>query len=153
YTVASNPWLYRPDFLVPVVSAADLRAQVHTKTEEVGPDDPNFIAGPAGYGTQNFDSNAASFPYAVYFENKPTAGAPAQAVSITQQLVPSLDWSTFQLGPFGFGSFTVEVPAGRQNYSTRVDATEALGCYVDVTADLNRLTGVVTWTFTTIDPT
>jgi RHS repeat-associated protein len=129
------------------------KVEAHAQCEEVGPDDPNFITGPSGSGAQDFVADAGTFPYAVYFENQPTAGAPALVVTVTQQLDPNLDWSTFQLGAMGFGNFTVQVPPGLQHYSTRVDATASLGCFVDVTADLNRLTGVVTCTFTTIDPT
>jgi hypothetical protein len=138
---------------VPVVTAADLNIQLSGSCEEVGPNDPNFIAGPSGSGAQNFVADAGMFPYAVNFENQPTASAPALVVTVTQQLDSHLDWSTFQLGTIAFGNFTVQVPPGLQHYSTRVDATASLGCFVDVTADLNRLTGVVTCTFTTIDPT
>jgi RHS repeat-associated protein len=138
---------------VPAATAGGIKVQAHAMCEEVGPDDPNFIAGPSGSGAQGFVADAGTFPYAVYFENQPTASAPALVVTVTQQLDSHLDWSTFQLGAMGFGNFTVQVPPGLQHYSTRVDATASLGCFVDVTADLNRLTGVVTCTFTTIDPT
>jgi RHS repeat-associated protein len=123
-----------------------------TSITQLGPDDPNFISGPAGFGSQAFVTPGV-MPYDIGFENKATASAPAQVVQVTQQLDPNLDWSTFQLGDFGFGSYTVQVPAGRQYYSTRVDARATLGEYVDVTASINLQTGVVTWTFTTIDPT
>jgi RHS repeat-associated protein len=139
---------------VPVVtSSSNVNVSASGGTEEVGPDDPNFLSGPAGVGPQNSVAGAGTFPYAVFFENQPTASAPALVVTVTQQLDPHLDWATFQLGTIGFGDFTVQVPAGRQSYSTRVDATASLGCFVDVTASLNRMTGVVTCTFTTIDPT
>ena len=71
---------------------------------------------------------------------------------VTEQLDPNLDWSSFQLGDMGFGSFTISVPPGLSSYSTRVDATATLGIYVDVAAALNPQTGLVTWTFTSIDP-
>jgi hypothetical protein len=74
-------------------------------------------------------------------------------VTVTEQLDPNLDWGTFQLGDFGFGDIVVSVPAGRTSYSTRVDATATLGVLVDVDAELNLQTGVVTWTFTALDPT
>ncbi len=137
---------------MPIVTAADLNVVEQAPCEEVGPDDPNFISGPAGSGPQNFVAAASPFPYAVYFENQPTASAPALVVTVTQQLDPNLDWSTFQFGTIGFGTFTIDVPPGLQHYSTRVDATASLGCFVDVTADLDRLTGLVSCTFTTIDP-
>ena len=39
------------------------------------------------------------------------------------------------------------------SYSTRVDATATLGVYVDVDASLNLSTGLLTVTFTSLDPT
>ena len=139
-------------FNVPVVTSTDLHVQGNSTYEEIAPNDPNFLAGPSGFGAQNFVPDNAAFPYSIDFENQPTASAPALGVTVSEQLDPSLDWSTFELGSIGFGNFVVNVPAGLQYYSTRVDATASLGCYVDITADLNRMTGLVTCTFTTIDP-
>jgi hypothetical protein len=125
--------------LIPItVTGGSIASQ--SNTTQKGPRDPNFLSGPNGFGPQGFVPVNASLPYAVYFENKATASAPAQVVSVTQQLDPSLDWSTFQLGDFSFGNFTVVVPPGRQDYSTRVDARNSLGVYVDVSAGLNRPT-------------
>src|SRR5262249_15887234 len=100
------------------VPAGDFQASCETKV--VGPEDAKLIAGPAGLGQAGFLPVEASLPYVVNFENQPTATAPAQVVTVTQQLDPNLDWGTFQLGAFSFGDFTVAVPPGRQNYSTRV---------------------------------
>jgi hypothetical protein len=94
-----------------------------------------------------------NFSYTVNFENESSATAPAQTVTVTEQLDPNLDWSTFQLGDIGFGTFLVSVPPGRTSFSTRVDATATLGVFVDVTANFNLKTGVATWTFTALDPT
>jgi hypothetical protein len=90
--------------------------------------------------------------YIIHFENKPTAGAPAQEVVITQQLDTDLDWTTFELGEFGFGDFTVQVPAGRQYFNTRVDARASVGLFADFTVDINLRTGLVTWKFSSVDP-
>ena len=117
------------------------------------PEDPNFIAGPVGYGSPGFVTPDAVMPYTIGFENAASASAPAQVVSVTQQLDPSLDWSTFQLGSFGFGGQEFAVPAGRTSYSTRIDARSTVGVYVDVDAEFDSHTGLVTWTFTSIDPT
>jgi hypothetical protein len=73
-------------------------------------------------------------------------------VQITEQLDPNLDWSTFQLGSLGFGSYTVPVPSGRTSFHTRVDATATLGVLVDISAGIDLATGLVTWTFTSLDP-
>jgi RHS repeat-associated protein len=137
---------------VPVKLTGKIQGQ--SRTQQIGgPKDPNFLSGPAGFGPQGFVPVAASLPYVVNFENEPTAHAPAQVVTVSQQLDPNLDLSTFQLGDVGFGDFTVPVPPGRQDYSTLVDARSSLGVYVDVNASLDPLAGGVTWTFTTIDPT
>ncbi len=124
----------------------------HTVTVQVAPHDPNFISGPAGFGPQNFVTPGDTLPYVIDFENQATAGAPAQQVIVTQQLDPNLDWTTFQLGDFGFGDTTISVPAGRTSYSTRLDERATLGIFVDVSAGLDLTTGLATWRFTAIDP-
>jgi autotransporter-associated beta strand protein len=118
----------------------------------VGSVDPNNIQGPSGFGAQGF-VQPELFSYAIEFENQPSATAPAQSVVVTQQLDSNLDWSTFQLGSFGFGNTIVNVPSGRTSYSTQLDLTASLGVLVDVTASFNPLTGLATWTFTSLDPT
>ncbi len=65
---------------------------------------------------------------------------------------PNLDLDTFELGDFGFGDLTVTVPAGRQFYNTRLDLRPTRGLFVDVTAELDRATRTVTWTFQALDP-
>ncbi len=114
--------------------------------------DPNAITGPAGFGPQAFVAGGQVLPYRIDFTNEPTATAPAQTVVVTEQLDPSLDLSTFQFGTIGFGNLSVTVPAGVTSFRTRVDATASVGVFVDVSASLNLKTGLVTWTFTSIDP-
>ncbi len=121
--------------------------------ENVGSNDPNDIIGPAGYGAQGFVPIGGPLPYTIQFTNDATASAPAQVVTVTDSLSSSLDWATFQLGSFGFGGITVSVPPGRTSFSTEVDDRAADGVYVDVSANFDPQTGVVTWTFTSIDPT
>jgi hypothetical protein len=88
--------------------------------------DPNNIQGPSGFGPSGF-VKPELFSYAIKFENKPDATAPAQTVVVTQQLDANLDWSTFQLGSFGFGDIVINVPSGQTSYSTRVDAVASRG--------------------------
>jgi RHS repeat-associated protein len=114
--------------------------------------DPNEIAGPAGFGAGNFVGLPEVFPYRIDFQNQPTASAPAQQVVITQQLDPSLDLSTFELGDFGFGGQTFSIPAGLQFYHTRIDDRASRGVFVDVTAAFDTSTDTLTWTFTSLDP-
>jgi hypothetical protein len=73
-------------------------------------------------------------------------------VRVTEQLDANLYWSTFQFGDFSFGSQVFAVPTGRQHYSTRLDERSILGLFVDVSADFDSVTGMVTWVFTSIDP-
>lgn len=117
--------------------------------------DPNDIVGPAGFGPQNFVVPDQTFPYQIDFENDPTiANAPALDVVVTAQLDPNLDWTTFQLGSFGFGSMVVNVPAGLSAYQTQVDYHNQDGSplRVDVSAGLDLQTGVLTWAFRSVDP-
>ena len=47
--------------------------------------------------------------------NEPDA-APAQFIDVTQRLDADLGWNTFQLGHFGFGGVTYQMPAGRARH-------------------------------------
>jgi uncharacterized repeat protein (TIGR01451 family) len=115
--------------------------------------DPNAMIGPAGFGAQGFLQPDGALVYTVDFTNEATATAPAQVVTVTDQLSSNLDWNTFQLGDIGFGSTVIQVPAGLMSYSTQVDATATLGVLVGIAAGIDLETGLVTWTFTSLDPT
>lgn len=80
--------------------------------------DPNALLGPAGFGTQNFLQPTGSWSYTAEFEN--VGSVAAQNVTITEQLDSNLDWSTFQLGSFGFGPIKVAIPAGLTKYQNTV---------------------------------
>ena len=82
-------------------------ARRSTTPSNVKPQDPNALIGPAGYGTQGFIQPTGTLPYTIDFENDGSAAA--QDVTVTEQLDPNLDWSTFQLGSFGFGPINVTV--------------------------------------------
>lgn len=123
----------------------------HTEVQIVS-GDPNEMEGPGGAGPGNSVRPDTTLGYTIKFENESDATAPAQLVVITEQLDDHLDWNTFQLGGFGFGSYTVSAPAGRDSFQARVDARATNGVYVDISASLNHSTGVATWTFKAIDP-
>ena len=113
---------------------------IEESTIALAPTDPNFISGPSGYGTPEFVREGGAFPYLINFENKPSAPAPAQVVKVTQQLDTSLDWTTFQLGEFGFGGQIYSVPAGLKSYQTRIDDRSTTGVYVDVDGEFDQQT-------------
>jgi RHS repeat-associated protein len=125
----------------------------NSKTVQVGgPVDPNFLSGPAGFGSAGYIRPEASLPYVIQFANEPSAETPAQQVVVTQHLDPNLDPSTFQVGDFGFGGQVFQIPADRQFYSTRIDERSTLGIFVDFTANFDQGTDTATWTFASIDP-
>jgi RHS repeat-associated protein len=119
---------------------------------EIRPVDPNEIVGPAAFGLENFISSSKPLAYTIDFENASTASAPAQNVTITEQLDSNLDWRTFRLTGFGFDNLTYTLSGKQAFYSARLDLTGTKGYYVDVSAGVNVATGLVTWTFQTIDP-
>ncbi len=114
--------------------------------------DPNEIIAPAGYGTQAFIAASATDAYTIDFENATTATAPAQQITITQQLDANLDWRTFRLTGFGFDNLTTTLSGSQPFYSGLLDYSVTKGYDVEVTAGVNVATGLVTWTFLTIDP-
>ena len=115
--------------------------------------DPNDIIGPAGTGApDHFMRPEQTFYYTILFENLPTATAPAQEVIITHQLDANLDFTTFEVGPFGWQELIFLVPPGQSFYETRIDMTGSLGYFVDFSAGIDFETGIATWTFISIDP-
>jgi uncharacterized repeat protein (TIGR01451 family) len=114
--------------------------------------DPNAIIGPAGYGTQGFIQPNGNWSYTVDFENDGTAAA--LDVTLTQQLDPNVDWSTFQFGSVGFGPINIDVPAGLTQYQTTVsyENTDGTALNVLVTLGFNVATGLMTVTYYSFDP-
>src|SRR5262249_9198849 len=108
--------------------------------------------GPTGYGMQNFIQPSGNWSYTIDFENDGSAAA--QDVTVTEQLDPNLDWSTFQLGSFGFGPVNVIVPADLTKYQTTVPYQNPDGSSMNlqVALDFNVQTGLLTATFTSLDP-
>ncbi|MEZ4699151.1 MAG: CARDB domain-containing protein [Rhodothermales bacterium] len=115
--------------------------------------DPNDMIGPAGYGDEQWVSVSARLPYTIRFENDPVkATAPAQVVTIEQQLDATLDARSFRLGPFGFGDFTFEPPPNVSAYTDRLDVRDALGVFVDVNAGIDIEQNRAFWVIRSIDP-
>ena len=121
-------------------------------TETVQPQDPNALVGPAGYGMQGFIQPTGTLPYTIDFENDGSVAA--QDVTVTEQLDASLDWSTFQLGSFGFGTVNVAIPAGLTQYQTTVSYQNSDGSSlnVQISLDFNVATGLLTVSYVSIDP-
>jgi RHS repeat-associated protein len=115
-----------------------------------GSRDPNDKLG-TGFGAQGFTTDDGSLFYTIDFENETNATAAAAQVVVTDQLDPNLDWSTLQLQTIAFNNVTISVPSGLQSYTKQTYvATDPNPVQVD--AALNPVSGVVTWTITSIDP-
>lgn len=117
--------------------------------------DPNEKTGVTGIGAAHFLRQGTALAYTVSFENDPAlASAPAQVVTITDQLDPAkVDLSTFALGAMSFGNQLVPVPPGAQQFTGGVDLRPAQNLIVLIDAGLDPVTGLVHWTFTSVDPT
>src|SRR5581483_652198 len=114
--------------------------------------DPNALIGPTGVGAAKFIAPAATLSYTAEFENDGSVAA--QDVVVTEQLDANLDWSTFQLGSFSFGPITLSVPADLKQYQTTVAYHNIDGTPLNVLVklDFNAQTGLLTATFTSLDP-
>jgi RHS repeat-associated protein len=146
-------------FFFPTAGAEELPPDPgSTKSDaEADPDntdgeDPNALLGPAGFGAQAFINTTGNDSYTIEFENDGSAAA--QDVTVTEQLDANLDWTTFQLGSFNFGPIKVTIPAGLTQYQTTVayENTDGSSLNVAVDLDFNVQMGVLTVTFTSLDP-
>ena len=123
------------------------------------PQDPNEIVGLEGYDapgsedTLRWVSPTQSLTYTIYFENDPAfATAAASKVTITMPLHEKLDYATFGVGSFGFGSFVFPVDGSPSTYQTRIDLRDTLGIDLDVVAGLDIVNHEAFWIFQSIDP-
>ncbi len=115
--------------------------------------DPNALTGPAGYGPGHYVPANTLLAYRIDFENDASASAPAQQVTITNQLEGSLNWQTFQITEIGFGDQFIAVPPGSQNYQTVIPMTfEGVTFEVHVNVGIDLSTGIITANFYSIDP-
>ncbi len=124
----------------------------HGKTKSAKAKDPNALIGPAGYGPEAFVAPAAVLPYEIDFENSPDANTPAQQVTVSDPLDPSLDPSTFQITEIAFGNTVLTVDS--QEYNKTVSMTDSNGntFNVEITAGIDPATNTLLVTFVSVDP-
>ncbi len=119
-------------------------------TSVVSSYDPN-VKITVGFGDQGYIPANVPITYTIFFENKDTATAAAQMVTVTDQLSANLDWPSMQLISYGFNNTNIDIPGGLQTYTGQVEvATDPNP--VKVNATLNPATGLITWTMESIDP-
>ena len=122
-------------------------------TDPRTPGDPNLKTGPAGGGSAAYIRPQTPLGYFVEFENEANASAPAQDVTVTDQLDPSLvDVTTLSFGNMGWGNQVISLPGGSSDFSTTVDLRPGQNLLVQLTAHFAPATNTITWTFHSIDP-
>jgi hypothetical protein len=116
--------------------------------------DPNGKAGSIGDGsTSRYVRGHVGLPYVIFFENEATASLPAAAVVVTDQLDPTkVDLTTVSLGTISIGANLVNLPSGTSNYTTTYTPPGVTNYAVRIQGSLNSDTGLLKWTFQTIDP-
>ncbi len=121
--------------------------------------DPNDKLHPAGYGDENYILGEGSLAYTIRFENKASASAPAQQITITDTLDEDLDLSAFELTEIAFGDQFITVPPGLSSFETSVsifpEGTEIPAdteVVVNINAALDRESRVLTVIFMGLDP-
>ncbi len=129
----------------------------YTCPEVIYAGDPNEKVGPPGFDPpgndppQRFVKDVDEFSYVVYFENVPTASAPAQEVIVTDQLGAGLDSTTFQVSEVTFGDQVVDTLAAGPDGVVDVPLIGS-SYLVRVRLDYDAGSGLATWTLRTIDP-
>jgi RHS repeat-associated protein len=121
--------------------------------DPVAPKDPNQKLGASGHGPARYVAPESPLVYRVDFENESSATAPAQYVTVSDQLDEDLDWGTFELAELGFGDYVIDVPPGSQLFQTVVPLSFAgreLEVHVEAGIDLE--TGLAVARFATLDP-
>ncbi|MFH0726523.1 MAG: RHS repeat-associated core domain-containing protein [Pseudomonadota bacterium] len=117
------------------------------------PKDPNDLLGPAGYGPLNYLVKTDLLPYRINFENESGATAPAQIVSVSNQLSTNFDWPTFELTEIAFGDRFIAVPPGTRHFTAVEKMTyNEVTFEVHIEAGISLSTGEVYARFTALDP-
>lgn len=118
--------------------------------------DPNDKVGSRGVDVKQYLSGQESLRYVISFENLETATAPAQEVVITDDLSANseiIDLNSFSLGSISFGNKVMSPPPGRSTFATDVDLRPEKNLLVRIRADLDITTKILSWHFSSIDPT
>ncbi len=121
--------------------------------DSVQSSDPNQKLGPAGYSNAHYMADGGPASYRIDFENDPTATAPAQFVTVSDQLDAALDWSSFELTEVGFGDYRFAIPPRSQTYATIEPMQIGDASFdVDIHIEFDAATGRLDARFMSLDP-
>ena len=154
-----------PPHLRPKVKAADLVFCPNPEDNQDGTStsiscpaaassqDPNDKCGPSGDGSSfQYVTGTTPLTYNIAFENEATAALPAAQVVVTDPLDPTkVNLATVTLGTILFGTNVINLPNGSNNFNTTFNISTSLS--VRIQGSVNVDTGLLKWTFTSIDPT
>lgn len=114
--------------------------------------DPNEIIGPIGGGATHAIRGDGKLTYAIYFENKSTATAPAQEVRITDVLNPAVfDLATVEFGRVQWGATSYVPPSVADELDDVVDLRPGKDLKVAITAS-KQANGTLEWLLASVDP-
>jgi len=128
-----------------------------TSATPVRPVDPNEKAGPIGRGENRGVYKEEELVYTIYFENQPSATAPAQEVVVIDDLSSYLDIYSLRVMDIRWGDYSVGIPRDMMFSSAQVTIRDYRPevnkeWIVDVSLEMNIKTGRLVWRFRTIDP-
>lgn len=115
--------------------------------------DPNEIVGLEGTGDEHYIEGDETMQYAIYFENQESATAAAQEVFVTTVALDAtvFDLSSVSIGPATFGDQVVTLSTN-PNETTEVDLRPDENLLVRITTEYSEASGILKWTFTSLDP-
>ena len=115
--------------------------------------DPNEIVGPLGYGPENCIASVNTVDYTIYFENKSTAGAPAQEIWIKDTLdTDKYDLDEFTFQSVSLGDSLVISLYGQKEFALDVDLRPAQEILGRIIGSLDTTTGVINVYFSSLNP-
>lgn len=116
--------------------------------------DPNDKYGPGDNADDTWVRPDRSFAYTITYENEPAASLAAQTVRV----VDPIDTSVFDLASLRFGPVSVggrhffEPEPENHNGVYVVDIRPEINAFLKLETRVDDATGIVTWTFSTLDP-
>lgn len=129
------------------------REQKKKKSQTVVSMDPNAIYGPQGVDAGRWINTTDLITYMVTFENVDTATADAQVVTVYDTLNPDVfDLSSFRFGNMFVGSRSLHMPTDRQEFVYDLDLRPGRDIIVRIFGKFDQSTGLITWTFVSLDP-
>lgn len=115
--------------------------------------DPNEIIGVKGYKTEHYTGKGTPYHYQIYFENLATASAPAQEVFILDTLdLTKYNFNNFIFGNVGFGDTILSPVQNGYQFSIDVDLRPAKNIITRISGIFDTITGIIRWSFVTLDP-